>query len=60
LRNAFTPLTGIAANLFVKECVETVNGNHARDFQFPAQKHCGMSAGQSSMSMDHIDPLGLM
>ena len=38
LRNALAPLAGVSANLVVKECIQTVDGDDARDLQFPAQQ----------------------
>jgi hypothetical protein len=58
LRNALAPYASASTNLVVKERVQTVDGNDARDFQFLAQKHCRMAARQSSMGMDQINPSG--
>ena len=60
LRNPFAPFAGGSMYLVVKEWVQAVNGDDARDIQLAAQQDRSMAARQRSMSMDQINPPGLM
>ena len=57
LRNVLAPFAGKSMHLVVKEWVQAVDGDDARNIQLAAQEHRSMPARQRSMSMDQINPL---
>src|SRR5580700_10586755 len=56
LRNPLAPFASKSMHLLVKEWVQPVDSDDARNIQFAAQQYRSMPARQRSMSMDQINP----